>query len=51
MENYVKYATWNVRSVIHKEGELDTIFTEQNIDTAVTTETKNKLQGIKETQN
>jgi hypothetical protein len=50
-ENAVKYATWNVRSVIHKEEELDTTFKEQNIDTAVTTETKKKLQGTKETQN
>jgi exonuclease III len=50
-ENAVKYATWNVRSVIHKEEELDTTFKEQNTDTAVTTETKKKLQGTKETQN
>jgi hypothetical protein len=38
-ENIVKYATWNVRSVTHKE-ELDTIFKEQNTDIAVRRETK-----------
>jgi hypothetical protein len=42
--------TWDVRSVNHKE-ELDTVFKQQNTDTAVTTETKTKLQGTKETQN
>jgi hypothetical protein len=42
-----------MRSVILKEEELytRTIFKEQNIDIAVTTDTKKKLQGTKETQN
>jgi hypothetical protein len=36
-----------VRSVIHKEEGLDTIFKGQNTDIAFTTATKKKLTGTK----
>jgi hypothetical protein len=41
-KNIVKYTTWNIRTLIHKEGELE----RRN-----TTETKRKLKGMKETEN
>jgi hypothetical protein len=50
-DNIVKCATWNVRIIIRKEEELDTLFNEQNNDITVTTGTKNMHQETKETQN
>jgi len=46
-----KYATWNISGLGEKEEELDKILNENNIKIAVITESKNKLQGTKETEN
>ena len=45
-----KYATWNIRGLGEKEEELDKILNENNIKISVSTESKKKLQGTKETE-
>jgi len=45
-----KYATWNIRGLGEKEEELDKILNENNIKISVITESKKKLQGMKETE-
>ena len=45
-----KYATWNIRGLGEKEEELDKILNGNNIKIPVITESKNKLQGTKETE-
>ena len=44
-----KYATWNIRGLGEKEEELDKILNENNIKISVITESKKKVQGMKET--
>jgi hypothetical protein len=44
-----KYATWNIRGLGEREEELDRILNENNIKISVITESKEKLQGTKET--
>jgi hypothetical protein len=46
---WFKYATWNIRGLGEKE-ELDKILNGNNIKIPVITESKNKLQGTKETE-
>jgi exonuclease III len=45
-----KYATWNIRGLGEKEGELDRILSENNIQISVITESKKTIQGTKETE-
>ena len=45
-----RYATWNIRGLGEREGELDKIQNENNIKISVITESKKKLQGTKETE-
>jgi len=45
-----KYATWNISWPGEKEEELDKILNENNIKVSVITESKKKLQGMKETE-
>jgi hypothetical protein len=45
-----KYATWNIRGQGEKEEELDKILNENDIKISVITESKEKLQGTKETE-
>jgi exonuclease III len=47
----LKIATWNVRSLGNKEGELVTQLKEKNINIAVITETKKKLRGTTDVGN
>jgi hypothetical protein len=49
--SWFKYATWNIRWLGEKEEELDKSLNENNIKIPVITESKNKLQGSKETEN
>ena len=44
-----KCATWNIRGLGGKEEEIDKTLNENNIKISVITESKNKLQGTKET--
>ena len=46
--NRMNLATWNVRRLSHEEYELLNELKKPNIDTAVITETKNKLKGTKD---
>ena len=41
----LRYATWNIRGLGGKEEELDKTLNENNINIAVITESKKKLQG------
>ena len=50
-ENILKFATWNVQGISHKEDQLDDILAKKGISIAVISETKKKLKGSKETQN
>jgi hypothetical protein len=45
-----KYATWNLRWLAVREGELDKFLNEYNIQISVITESKEKLQRTKETE-
>jgi hypothetical protein len=47
-QNVIKYATWNVRGIAHKE-ELDSVINEKQIKTAAITESKKKFKGTMET--
>jgi exonuclease III len=50
-ENILKFATWNVQGIAHKEEQLDDILAKKGISVAVISETKKKLQGTRETRN
>jgi hypothetical protein len=43
----VKYETWNIRGISHKEDRLDKILHEKDIKLAVITETKTELKELK----
>ena len=44
---WIKYATWNIRGLGEKEEELDKILNENNLKISVITESRKKLQGMK----
>jgi hypothetical protein len=46
-----KYATWNIRMLGEKRRGIRQNLNENNIKISVITESKNKLQGTKETEN
>ena len=46
----LRYATWNIRGLGGKEEELDKTLNENNINIAVITKSKKKLQGTKQTE-
>jgi hypothetical protein len=50
-ENILKFATWIVQDIAHKEQQLDDILAKKGISVAVISETKKKLQGTRETRN
>jgi len=50
-QNIIKYATWNVRGIAHKEEEMDCILNEKQTKIATITEPKKKLKGTLETNN
>jgi hypothetical protein len=41
-QNIIKYATWNVRGIAHKE-ELDGVINEKQIKTVAITESKKEI--------
>jgi hypothetical protein len=47
--SWFTYATWNIRGLGEKDEELDKILKENNIKISVITESKKKVQGMKET--
>jgi hypothetical protein len=49
--SWLKYATWNIWGLGEKEEKLDKTLKENNIKISIITESKEKLQGIKETDN
>lgn len=48
IKDTLKIGTWNVRSLMNKEEELVQELKKKNINLAIITETKKKLQGTKE---
>jgi hypothetical protein len=50
-QNIIKYATWNVMGIVHKEEKLKSILSEKQIKIAAITESKKKLNGIMATNN
>ena len=47
-QNTIKYATCNVRRIVHKEEKLDSILNEKQIKIAAITESKKKSNGTRE---
>jgi Tfp pilus assembly protein PilO len=50
-QNIIKYATWNVMGIGHKEEKLKSVLSEKQIKIAAITELKRKLNGINATNN
>jgi hypothetical protein len=49
--NILKFATWNIQGISHKEDQLDDILAKKSIKTAAISDSKRKLKGSKETNN
>ena len=45
-----EYTTWNIRGLGEEEEELDKTLNKNNIRMSIITESKKKLQGMKETE-
>ena len=50
-QNKIKYATWNVRGIAHKEEELISVLNEKRVKVAVTTESEKQSKGTRERNN
>ena len=50
-QNKIKYANWNVRGIVHKEEELNSVLNGKQIKVAATTELKKKSKGKMERNN
>jgi hypothetical protein len=49
-QNITKYATWNVRGIVHKVEELDSVLNEKKIKRVAITEPKKETEGYKGNQ-
>jgi hypothetical protein len=50
-KNVIKYAIWNVRRTVHKEGELDSALNEKQMKILTQRKSKYKMKGTMETVN